>query len=59
MIEQQVVVTRVEVNRNTVLQDSRHDRVRRGGYKLVRQVGEERTVAGLEGFPRRMNGFLD
>lgn len=59
MIEQQVVVSRVKVDRNTVLQYSGHDRVRWGCYIFLRQEGKERTVAGLKDFAGRMNRFLD
>lgn len=59
MIEQQIVATRVKMDRNTVLQNSWHDRVRWRGNIFLRQVTEERAVARLKGFSRRMNRFLD
>lgn len=59
MIEQQVIVGRVKVDGNTALQNRRHDRIRRGDYKFLRQEGKQRTVAGLEGFCRRMKGLLN
>lgn len=59
MIEQHVVVSGVQVDWNTVLQNSRHDRVHRGRYDFLLKIVEKRTVAGLKGFAGRMNGFLD
>ena len=47
------------MDRNTVLQNSWHDRVRWRRNIFLRQVIEERAVARLKGFSRRMNCFLD
>ena len=59
MIEKKVATSRIDMNRDALFYDSRHDVISWGGYEFFSQALNEFRVASFISYFRRMDCFLD